>query len=146
MFWKGSNVLKSVLFLWIVSIFNCGLFHKTPIERAEYVSKKIISYLDRDASQEQVVIKIKNEWIEKFKQTHPSKNTTEEIVGIINSEKIDETKFNKISDEMIKNRTDMFLFINAKFKELHAILTPEQKKKMGKKFEQIMKKYGHDIQ
>ena len=146
MFWKGSNVLKSVLFLWIVSIFNCGLFHKTPIERAEYVSKKIISDLDLDASQEQVVIKIKNEWIEKFKQTHPSKNTTEEIVGIINSEKIDETKFNKISDEMIKNRTDMFLFINAKFKELHAILTPEQKKKMGKKFEQIMKKYGHDIQ
>jgi len=146
MFSKGSKFLKLVLFLCFFSIFNCGLFHKTPIERAEYVSKKIISDLDLDSTQEQVVIKIKNEWIEKFKQTHPTKNTIEEMVGIINSDKIDEVKFNKISDEMIKNRTDMFLFINAKFKELHSILRPDQKKKLGKKFEQIMKKYGHDIQ
>jgi hypothetical protein len=75
-----------------------------------------------DSTQEQVVVKIKNEWIEKFKQTHPTKNTFEEIVGIINTDKIDEGKFNKISEEMIKNRTDMFLFINVKFKELHSIL------------------------
>ena len=141
-----SKFFKLVLFLWIISIFNCGLFHKTPIERSEYVSKKLISELDLDSSQEQVMIKIKNEWIEKFKQTQPSKNTIEEIVLIINSEKIEDAKLNKISDDMIKNRTEMFLFINAKFKELHAVLRPDQKKKLSKKFEQIMKKYGHDIQ
>ena len=71
MFWKCSKFLKLVLFLWIICIFNCDMFYKTPIERAEYVSKKIISDLDLDSTQEQVVIKIKNKWIEKFKQASP---------------------------------------------------------------------------
>ena len=134
-----------LIFISFLNLANCRMWNKSPIERAEWITKKIISDLDLDNSQQELIQKIKSEWIVKHIQGRISATNKEELLNLIKSEKIDEVKYNKITQEMQKNRIEMYNFMNSKFLEFHASLRPDQKRKLADRVDTLLKKFGHDI-
>lgn len=125
---------------------NCHRWHqKTPEKKAEFIAEKVISKLDLDESQSKVVERIKNEWIAKHRELKLSGALKEEFLLLIQMEKLDEERLNKLSEKMDARRREMHQFTFNKFKEFHAILNKEQKEKLADHLQKMMKRFGHEI-
>ncbi|MCB1142397.1 MAG: Spy/CpxP family protein refolding chaperone [Leptospiraceae bacterium] len=143
-----KKILFTILTLgFAFSLFNCHSWkHKSPEERAEYISKKVKSHLDLDESQIKVVDKIKAEWLAKHKELKFDPADKDEFLKLVKSEKLDEAKLDALDAKMTNRKTEMHKFFLVKFKEFHAILKPEQKEKLAKHMEKMMKRFGHGIE
>jgi Spy/CpxP family protein refolding chaperone len=138
----------AAILLVMVGLSACGHWHKSPEDKANWVVKKISSELDLTDTQKAELEKMKKEYLQKRKDlnigiTQDQKN---EIVTQIKSAKIDEPKMDKMFEERAKSRQLLMQFLNKKFYEFHAILTPEQRKKLAERVEKLMKKFHHEIE
>jgi len=125
---------------------NCHRWHqKSPEKKAEFIAEKVISKLDLDENQSKVVERIKNEWIAKHRELKLSGALKEEFLLLVQMEKLDEERLNKLSEKMDSRRKEMHQFTISKFKEFHAILNKEQKEKLTDHLQKIMKRFGHEI-
>lgn len=123
-------------------VWNCGGWRgKSPEERIEWMANKIQSQLDLDASQTEVLQKLKKEILAKrieLKMNEVSQ-FEEEISGLVLSEKLDEPKFTKLVSEKITARAELAKFVTKKFAEFHKVLNQKQKEIVVEKFKKFSK-------
>jgi protein CpxP len=97
-----------------------------------YISKKLASKLDLDDTQKAKLEAIKNELVAKmgsFKSMR--KDVQLELVSQLKADKFDDQKVNKLLENKEKEWTETRKFLTVKMSEFHALLKPEQRKKLA---------------
>ena len=120
---------------------HCGHgFGQMKEKHLTYISKKLASKLDLDDAQKVKLEAIKNELVAKmgsFKSMR--KDVQLELVSQLNADKFDEQKANKLLESKEKEWAETRKFLTAKMAEFHAMLKPEQRKKLAALIEDRIK-------
>jgi Spy/CpxP family protein refolding chaperone len=130
----------SLVIVGSLNFVNCFRGKKFE-DRVNHIAKKMASHLDLDDKQKAELEKIKTQIIEKRAQLKATENPNAktEFANMVRSDKMELSQLNSLVEPKIKNRKEMIDFINQKIVEFHAILKPEQRKKLGDKLEKFMK-------
>jgi periplasmic protein CpxP/Spy len=120
---------------------HCGHgFGQLKEKHLNYISKKLASKLDLDDAQKAKLETIKGELVAKlgsFKSMR--KDVQQEFVNQLNADKFDDQKVNKLFETKEKEWAETRKFLTAKMSEFHAMLKPEQRKKLAALIEDRIK-------
>ncbi|AFM13342.1 Spy/CpxP family protein refolding chaperone [Turneriella parva] len=116
--------------------------HKSPEERAEWVTKKITKELDLNDSQKQTLAAIKADLLAK----HAAEKTEREaqlkqFTELMRKDTIDQAKLTELKkkhQQMRDRAEEQFL---AKIVEFHKVLTPEQRNKSADLLQKHMSRF-----
>lgn len=112
---------------------HCGYGHGQLKEKhLTYITKKLASKLDLDDAQKAKLETIKTELAAKlgsFKGVR--KDVQLELVAQLKAEKFDDQKVNKLLENKEKEWVETRKFLTVKMAEFHALLKPEQRKKLA---------------
>ena len=111
---------------------HCGGHGPISEKHLTYISKKLASKLDLDDAQKAKLESIKTEIAAKlgtFKSMR--KDVQLELVNQLKSDKFDDQKVAKLFESKEKEWVETRKFLTAKMSEFHAMLKPEQRKKLA---------------
>jgi Spy/CpxP family protein refolding chaperone len=140
---KGKTaftVLMTVLLALVIS----GCCHRTPEQRAEHVVKHLVETLKLDAVQTEKIEKIKDEFLAKQAGIRNMREESiKEAREMMMSPQIDPAALNAHIEKKQAQTNDLIRFVFAKFAEIHDMLTPEQRNKLGGEMEKYASRAHH---
>ncbi len=145
---KRLAPLTVVLFIAASSLFAGGCagcrFCKSDLDgRATMIASWIAGDLKFTKEQRVKLDKIKNDIVAKMKpKIGEREKLHNDIVDLITKERITKDQVARLIERHEAGRRDMKPFITEKIVEFHAILTPEQKKKLAGRLEKMHKRCG----
>lgn len=146
---KSTRLYHIVLVLVLISGlgFLSGCRHRSPEQRAEWITAKIASKLELSDVQKTELNSFKDELLKKRKELHQSRMTIhEELINQLGLEKIDQENLKEvIRKEEARLDETISLFVE-RLAAFHASLTPKQREKLielVKECERHKGKYYH---
>ena len=129
------------LFLLLLTLVTVSCYHKTPEQRADHVTKHLISTLDLDTAQTAKLEKMKEEFLAKRSAMRKAREESiSDLKEMMLSPQIDKARLNAHLEKIQTLANDMIRFMYAKFVELHDMLTPEQRTKLMAEIEKYAKR------
>ena len=129
---------------WFPVILLAGTYLMTscrahsPEERAEWVSKRIVSQLDLDAAQQTKLAAVKTEWVAfQISQREIRRGRLSELSAAIESGKLDAARVTAMMDDGIKAMRKESPRLIALVSDLNASLNAAQRATLAKKIEQL---------
>lgn len=117
--------------------------HKSPEERAEWMTKRIHKELDLNDAQDQTLKKIKDELLAKYKADKPARDALfQDMTALVQAESIDKAKLQDLKKRHVAQREAMENLFMDKVVEFHKVLTPEQRVKAAKSLEKHAKHFS----
>lgn len=145
---RGRGLRKTLTVLGLMATVALFAYcrpwkHKSPEERAEWVTKRISKELDLTDSQKQTLTKIKEELLAKHKADKPARDAHfKEMTALVQAESIDTAKLQDLKKRHLAHREAMENLFLEKVVEFHKVLTPEQKLKAAKELEKHAKHFS----
>ncbi len=146
-------MLKKGLYLAVVSILLSGVWiisgcgHRSPEQRAEWMTEKIASKLELNEVQKKQLNSFKDELMDKKRQLRASRSTIEgELIAQLRNEKIDQEHLKEVIAKEEAKLDEMASTFVTQLAEFHDSLTPEQRTKlteMVEKWEDHRKRHDH---
>ena len=116
--------------------------HKSPEERAEWVTKKITKELELNESQKQTLAAIKTDLLAKHAAEKAERdNQLRQFTELMRKDTIDQAKLAELKkkhQQMRDRAEEQFL---AKIVEFHKVLTPEQRNKSADLLQKHMSRF-----
>lgn len=112
--------------------FMYCMHHKMgPIKRSDFIMKRISKKLNLSESQKLKLIEIRNSVMSKHDSLCPEHGKMfESVLSEIEKETLDREKLNNMFQEKIEKVKQMHPVVLCELAELHAMLSPEQKRKL----------------
>ena len=125
---------------------HCGHgFGQLNEKHLTYMSKKLASKLDLDDAQKAKLETIKTELAAKLGGMKTMRKDVQlELVSQLKADKFDDQKVNKLFESKEKDWVETRKFMTAKMAEFHALLKPEQRKKLADLIEDRVKACNKD--
>lgn len=140
---KKTLTVFSLLLAASVFVYCRPWKHKSPEERAEWMTKRITKELDLNDSQKQTLAKIKDELLAKYKADKPARDAIfQEMTAVVQAESIDKTRLQDLKKRHVAQREAMENLFMDKVVEFHKVLTPEQRTKAAKSLEKHAKHFS----
>jgi periplasmic protein CpxP/Spy len=126
-----------------IAVISCrGWKHKSPEERAEWVTKKITKELELNEAQKQTLHTIKSDLLAKLEAQKSERDAQlQQFTALLRQDTIDKTKLNDLKkrhQQMRDKAEDIFL---EKIAEFHKVLTPEQRNKSADLVQKYMSRF-----
>jgi len=119
--------------------------HKSPEERAEWLTKRITKELDLNDGQKQTLAKIKEDLLAKHKADKPSRDAEfQEMLALVRSDNLDKAKLADLKKRHLASREQMETLFLDKAAEFHKVLTPAQRTKAADELAKHMKHFSGD--
>ena len=117
--------------------------HKSPEERAEWMSKRVAKELDLNDTQKQTLTRIKEELLAKHRAEKPRmEEQLADLNQLIRSESVDKAKLGDLRKKHQAHREAMEAFFIEKAVEFHKVLTAEQRNKAADMLQKHMKHFS----
>ena len=122
--------------------YSCSRSHcHNPEKRAEYLAERIKKKLDLDEKQTKLLAQFKKEYAAKLGLLYEKKKQSRaKLIEEVSKAKPDASMIRSAMAQKDKARIDMREFKIEKFIKLHAILKPEQRKKLAALIKKKMEK------
>lgn len=140
---KKTLTVFSLILAASVFVYCRPWKHKSPEERAEWMTKRITKELDLNDSQKQSLGQIKEDLLAKFKADKPTRDALfREMTALVQADTLDKAKLQDIKKRHVAQREAMENLFMDKIVEFHKVLTPEQRAKAAKSLEKHAKHFS----
>jgi len=135
-----SKIIVMMATVAIVVLVAAGC-SRTPEQRASRMVDHLATELKLNDSQKATFNRIKDEFLAKRPDMIGLREeSVREANALMRSAEIDTAKLNALTEKNMAQMNDMVKFVSAKFKEIHDMLTPEQREKLVSMIEKHMNK------
>jgi len=144
-----KSIIIIVLLVAVLGILVAGcakhrFSHKSPDEKAQWLSEKISSELDLDDMQNAKLNQIKSEILARYKQQGDFKTDIWNTFNTqIKGDSIDRQKLNETFASKEKQFSEMRVLMVDKFAEFYAVLTAEQRSDLASKIGKMHRRWKH---
>lgn len=140
---KRTLTVISLILAATVLVYCRPWKHKSPEERAEWMTKRVTKELDLNDPQKQTLAKIKDELLAKYKADKPARDALfQEMTALVQAESIDKAKLQDLKKRHVAQREAIENLFLDKVVEFHKVLTPEQRTKAAKSLEKHAKHFS----
>lgn len=131
----------------LLALALAGCIHFRPPtaqERADRVVKHLVSALDLDAAQQRQLQRMEAEILAKGAELGSHRDETcDELITMLKSDTINPERYKIVIAEHEARAQQMIVFLGAKFREFHDLLTPAQRAKAAKLVEEFRDRHHH---
>lgn len=132
-----------VLIVGALALTACAR-HRSPEERADWVTKRIAKQLDLDEQQRAKLEAVKQEMLTARGRLGKEEQTLfDDVVAQIQADRLDQAKVIQLLERRQELQRQVAPQVVAKIAEFHASLTPEQKAKAVEQLRHFRERMGH---
>lgn len=140
---KKTLTVFSLILAASVFVYCRPWKHKSPEDRAEWMTKRITKELDLNDAQKQTLAKIKDELLAKYKADKSARDAIfQEMTALVQTDSIDKARLQDLKKRHVAQREAMENLFMDKVVEFHKVLTPEQRVKAAKSLEKHAKHFS----